>query len=87
MTYDDELYKKYKYYGITENVTTLGLVKPIYELQTNTIEQRVRYFNLFSFKTEAVTLVTTGQAGATWPSPQGAQSLPAGAMSAVQLPL
>lgn len=39
-TYDDELYEKYKYYT-AENVITLGLVKPIYELQTNTIKQRV----------------------------------------------
>lgn len=29
--HDELLYKKYKYYGFNENVTTLGIMKPIYD--------------------------------------------------------
>ena len=31
-THDELLYKKYKYYGFNENVTTLKLLKHIYDL-------------------------------------------------------
>ena len=48
--HDDELYKKYKYYGITENVTTLGLAKPICNLRTNTIKTKTEYFNHYKFE-------------------------------------
>lgn len=48
--HNDKLYEKYKYYGIAENVTTLGLAKPIYNLQTNTIETKIQYFNHCKFE-------------------------------------
>ena len=48
--HNDELYEKYKYYGITENVTTLGLAKPIYNLPTHTIETKIQYFNHCKFE-------------------------------------
>lgn len=49
MTYDD-LYKKYKYYGFDEDVTTLQLVKPIYDQSTNTITNKIQYFNHCKFE-------------------------------------
>ena len=44
-THDELLYKKYKYYGFNENVTTLGIMKPIYDKETYTIK-----VNMHSFK-------------------------------------
>ena len=49
MTYDD-LYKKYKYYGFDEDVTTLQLVKPIHDQPTNTITNKIQYFNHCKFE-------------------------------------
>ena len=43
--HDELLYKKYKYYGFNENVTTLGIMKPIYDKETYTIK-----VNMHSFK-------------------------------------
>lgn len=45
MTYDDRLYKKYKYYGFNENVNTLKLAKSIYDQSTNRVK-----VNMHSFK-------------------------------------
>ena len=45
-THNELLYKKkYKYYGFNENVTTLGIIKPIYDKETYTIK-----VNMHSFK-------------------------------------
>jgi len=46
---NEELYEKYKYYTV-ENVNTLGLIKHIYELQTNTFKQKIQYFNHVKFE-------------------------------------
>jgi hypothetical protein len=46
----DELYKNYKYYGNTENVTTLGLMKSVYDRATYTIKNKIQYFNYCKFE-------------------------------------
>lgn len=46
MTTHDELsYKKYKFYGFNENITTLKLLKPMYDQSTNMVK-----VNMHSFK-------------------------------------
>ena len=49
MTHDD-LYKKYKYYGFSEDVTTLQLIKPIYDRPTNMIKNKIQLFNHCKFE-------------------------------------
>ena len=49
--YKIDLYEKYKYYySIPENVTTLGLAKPIYNQRSITIETKIQYFNHCKFE-------------------------------------
>jgi len=53
MTYDhhvDELYEKYKYYGFDEDVTTLQLIKPVYDQPTNMIKTKIQLFNHCKFE-------------------------------------
>lgn len=50
-TFDDELYKKYKYYyNGNENINTLGLIRPIYDQLTCTIKNKIQYFNHCKFE-------------------------------------
>ena len=49
MTHDD-LYKKYKYYGFSEDVTTLQLIKPIYDRPTNMIKNKIQLFKHCKFE-------------------------------------
>ena len=44
-THDELLYKKYKFYGFNENITTLKLLKPMYDQSTNMVK-----VNMHSFK-------------------------------------
>lgn len=46
----DLLYKKYKYYGFAEDVTTLGLMKPVYDNKTGMIKNKFQYFNHCKFE-------------------------------------
>ena len=48
--HDELLYKKYKYYGFNENVTTLGKMIPIYDKETYTIKLKAQYFNHYKFE-------------------------------------
>lgn len=48
--HDELLYKKYKYYGFNENVTTLGIMKPIYDKETYTIKVNMRGFKYCKFE-------------------------------------
>ena len=52
MTEHDELLykKKYKYYGFNENVTTLGIMKPIYDKETYTIKVNMHSFKYCKFE-------------------------------------
>lgn len=53
MAYDydkDLLYEKYKYYGFTENVITLELIKPVYDRITGTIKNKIQYVNHYKFE-------------------------------------
>jgi hypothetical protein len=53
MTYNhhvDELYEKYKYYGFSEDVATLQLIKPIYDRPTNMIKNKIQLFNHCKFE-------------------------------------
>ena len=42
--------KKYKYYGFNENVTTLGITKPIYDKETYTIKVNMHCFKHCKFE-------------------------------------
>ena len=47
----NDLYIKYKYYyGNNENVNTLGLMKSVYDQTTNTIINKIQYFNHCKFE-------------------------------------
>lgn len=48
--HDELLYKKYKYYGFDENVTTLGITKPIYDKETYTIKVNMHSFKYCKFE-------------------------------------
>lgn len=48
--HDNELYAKYKLYGFNEDVTTLQFIKPIYNQRSNTIENKIQYFNHSKFE-------------------------------------
>lgn len=48
--HDELLYKKYKYYGFNENVTTLGKMISIYDKETYTIKLKAQYFNHHKFE-------------------------------------
>ena len=48
--HDELLYKKYKYYGFNENVTTLGIMKPIYDKETYTIKVNMHSFKYCKFE-------------------------------------
>lgn len=48
--HDKLLYKKYKYYGFNENVTTLGIMKPIYDKETYTIKVNMHSFKYCKFE-------------------------------------
>ena len=48
--HDELLYKKYKYYGFNENVTTLGITKPIYDKETYTIKVNMNSFKYCKFE-------------------------------------
>ena len=49
--YKIDLYEKYKYYySIPENVTTLGLMRSVYDLATATIKNKIQYFNHCKFE-------------------------------------
>ena len=39
--HNDELYEKYKYYGFNEDVTTLQLIKPVYDQPSNMIKNKM----------------------------------------------
>ena len=49
-THDELLYKKYKYYGFNENVTTLKLLKHIYDLPTNMVKVNMHIFKHCKFE-------------------------------------
>ena len=49
-THDELLYKKYKYYGFNENVTTLKLSKPIYDQVTNMVKINMHIFKHCKFE-------------------------------------
>ena len=49
-THDELLYKEYKYYGFNENVTTLKLLKHIYDLPTNTVKVNMHIFKHCKFE-------------------------------------
>ena len=49
-THDELLYKKYKYYGFNENVTTLKLLRHIYDLPTNMIKVNMHIFKHCKFE-------------------------------------
>ena len=49
-THDELLYKKYKCYGFNENVTTLNLSKPIYDLETNMVKVNMHIFKHCKFE-------------------------------------
>lgn len=48
--HDELLYKKYKYYGFNENVTTLRITKPIYDKETYTIKVNMHSFKYCKFE-------------------------------------
>ena len=48
--HDELLYKKYKYYGFNENITTLGTMKPIYDKETYTIKVNMHSFKYCKFE-------------------------------------
>ena len=49
-THDELLYKKYKYYGFNENVTTLKLLRNIYDLPTNMVKVNMHIFKHCKFE-------------------------------------
>lgn len=49
-THDELLYKEYKYYGFNENVTTLKLLKHIYDLPTNMVKVNMHIFKHCKFE-------------------------------------
>jgi len=48
--HNDELYEKYKYYGFNEDVTTLQLIKPVYDQPSNMIKNKMQLFNYCKFE-------------------------------------
>ena len=49
-THDELLYKKYKYYGFNENITTLKLLKSIYDQPTNMVKVNMHVFKHCKFE-------------------------------------
>lgn len=49
-THDDLLYKKYKYYGFGEDITTLKLSKSVYDQSTNRVKVKTQCFNHYKFE-------------------------------------
>ena len=49
-THDELLYKKYKYDGFDENVTTLKLLRNIYDLPTNMVKVNMHIFKHCKFE-------------------------------------
>ena len=50
MTRGELLYKKYKFYGFKENITTLKLLKPMYDQSTNMVKVNMHSFKHCKFK-------------------------------------
>lgn len=49
--YDNELYKKYKYFNAIEKSNNIQLIRTVYDAQRDfSVKQRVRYFNRISFE-------------------------------------
>lgn len=50
MTYDDELYKKYKYYNAIEKSNIIQLLRTSFDEKSFSVKQRIRYFNRINFE-------------------------------------
>lgn len=49
-THVELLYKKYKFYGFNENITTLKLLKHTYDQSTNMVKVNTHYFKHCKFE-------------------------------------
>ena len=50
ITYDNELYKKYKYYNATEKSNSVQLIRTSFDKENFSIKQSIQYYNYIKFK-------------------------------------